>query len=362
MKLSPEERLLLDLLRSVLHHQPPGSSCPGPDLVNWDRFLSLARYHRLAPLLLQGLKGEAYNLLPANVVDALRNQAIDGKARSLLLLEALRDVAREFHHIGIPFIVLKGITLAKDLYPDDLLRPYLDLDILIHRSSYQQVKSILGGIGYDLVEPRLEGDKLAHFGEVEFVRRGGPPILLDLHWDTVLASWEPHSLLASEETWRRARILDLGAFSIAALAPEELLVYLAMHLAFHHVFSGLLWLCDLFFLLRKYGNELDWERVYFQAGRFGGRRALQHGLALTCELLDAPVPACARSRLNVVSLHRRLIPVRRLALRVGPAPQGIERYVKFLLIDDLWGRGRAIRTWWASEKSFVGGRKATPPS
>jgi hypothetical protein len=362
MKLSPEERLLLDLLRSVLHHQPSGSSCPGPDLVNWDKFLSLARYHRLAPLLLQGLKGEAYNLLPANVVDALRKQALEGKARSLLLLEGLRDVAREFHHIGIPFIVLKGITLAKDLYPDDLLRPYVDVDILIRRSSYEQVKSVLGGIGYDLAEPRLEGDKLAHFGEVEFVRRVGPPILLDLHWDTVLASWEPHSLLASEETWQRCRDFDLGGFSIAVLAPEELLVYLAMHLAFHHVFSGLLWFCDLFFLLRKYGNELDWERVYFQAGRFGGRRALEDTLAFARVLLDASVPASILRQLEAASLHRGLFPVRRLLLGAGPPSQGIERYVKFLLIDDMSRRARALRTWWASHKRFIGEGKTTSRS
>lgn len=358
MKLSLEERLVLNFLRSVLHHQPPGSSCPGPDLVNWDRFLSLARHHRLAPLLLQGLKGEAYDLLPANVVDALRKQALDGTARSLLLLEGLRDIAREFHQIGIPFIVLKGITLAKDLYPDDLLRPYLDLDILIRRSSYQQVKSILGGIGYDLAEPRLEQDKLAHFGEIEFIRRRGFPVLLDLHWDTLLASWEPRSLLANEETWQRCRDFDLGGFSIAVLAPEELLVYLTLHLAFHHVFSGLILFCDLFFLLKKYGDGLDWQRVYSLASRSGGKLALDDALAFARVLLDAPLPDAILQRLDAASLHRRLIPTRRLLLGTGPPSQAIERYIKFLLIDGMSARVRALRTWWNTEKSFVGGGKA----
>ncbi len=354
---APEERWLLELLRSALHPAPPDNVRPRPDLADWERFVSLARYHRVAPLLLQSLKGRDGDLLPAKVFGALQSLALESTARSLLVMDGLRDAAGEFQGAGIPFIVLKGVALEKELYPDDGLRPCLDLDILIPRSSYGSAKAVLAEIGFALAEPRLEQDKLAHFGEIEFIRRRGFPVLLDLHWDTLLASWEPRSLLANEETWQRSRLLDLGTFSISVLAPEELLLYLALHLAFHHVFSGLLLFCDLVLLLKKYGNGLDWQRVYDLASRSGGRRALDDTLVFARILLDAPLPDTIFQRLDAAPLHRRLIPARRLLLGAGPPSQAIERYVKFLLIDGMPARVRALRAWWNSEKSFVGGGK-----
>ncbi len=354
---APEERWLLELLRSALRPAPPDNVRPTPDLADWERFLSLARYHRVAPLLLQGLKGRDGGLLPAKVFDALQTLALESTARSLLIMDGLRDVASEFRRVGIPFIVLKGVALAKELYPDDRLRPCLDLDILIQRSSYGSAKALLAEIGFALAEPWLEQDKLAHFGEIEFIRRPGFPVLLDLHWDTLLASWEPHSLLTNEETWQRSRVLKLGTFSISVLAPEELLLYLALHLAFHHVFSGLVLFCDLALLLKKYGNGLDWQRVYSLASRSGGRRALDDSLAFARILLDVPLPDAIVQRLDAAPLHRRLIPTRSLLLGAGPPSQAIERYVKFLLIDGMSARVRALRAWWNSEKSFAGGGK-----
>jgi hypothetical protein len=359
MNLSPEGRLLLNLLRPALHGQP--LAWGGLDRIrpDWERFLSLVRYHRLAPLLLRGLRENGSHELPPRVVADLHDQALYATARSLLILDALREVAREFQANAIPFLVLKGVVLSKDLYFEDMSRPTLDLDVLVHRSSYYRTKAVLGDIGYRVAEPQLECDKLAHFGEVEFVRMRGFPIQLDLHWDTLLASWEGHSVLASEDTWERARVLDMGTFSVATLAPEEHLVYLTTHLAFHHVFSGLLWLCDVFLLLKKYGDQLDWDRVHFEAQRSGGKRALQYTIVIAVDLLDAPLPHGVRQALRDVPRHWRLIPLERVLMGAGPPSQAIERSMKFLLVDGTWRRVRAISAWWGSQKPFIGGGRTS---
>jgi len=61
------------------------------------------------------------------------------------------------------------------------------------------------------------------------------------------------------------------------LCPEDLLLYLSVHLAVHHALAGLLWYYDLF-LIERWRGTLDWEALIAWASRWRVRAALYFAL------------------------------------------------------------------------------------
>jgi hypothetical protein len=171
-----------------------------------------------------------------------------------------------------------------------------------------------------------------------------------------MASWEPQSLFGAPETWASVERIRLGKHDVPVLGGEALLLYLSVHFAFHHVFDGLILLCDLFLVLRRDAERIDWERLLGMAGRYRCRRALYYSLFFVREFLAAQVPPRVLDCLRPPAPIRYLMPSNRLLFREVRTPQMLERYVKFLLIDSRQGRRSALRAWCRSSKPFRGKR------
>jgi hypothetical protein len=268
--------------------------------------------------------------------------------------QVLGEVAGAFESRGVPFILLKGEALSKGLYPGDGLRPYGDLDLLIRPETYDAAKEILIGLGFRLRPSASEAEKRQLFGEIEFDRGGPITVTVDLHWDTLMASWEPGSLFNGDEVWSSLDRISLGSRVLPVLRGELLLLYLCVHFAFHHVFDGLLWLCDLVLLLGREADRIDWDRLIAMAGRCQCRHAAYYSLYFARVLMDAEVPPDVLDRLRPPAVIRGLMPSGHLLFRDALAPQMLERYVKFLLIDTQAGRNRALQSWFRSSKKVLG--------
>lgn len=268
--------------------------------------------------------------------------------------EALKDITAAFEDRGVPFILLKGEALSKALYPQEGVRPYGDIDLLIRPEAYESAKTILMELGFRLRQTAREAERLRLFGELEFDKDGPPTLTVDLHWDTLMTSWEPQSLLTDNETWTSLDHFRLGNRAIPILKGEALLLYLCVHFAFHHVFDGLLLLCDLFLILRRDAERTDWDRLIAMANRCQCRHALYCSLYFAKSLMAAPVPDLILDSLRPSALIRTLIPTTRLLFRDSLVSQILERYVKFLLIDTLNGRRRALQAWLRSSKPLRG--------
>jgi hypothetical protein len=268
----------------------------------------------------------------------------------------LGEIVDAFGDRGVPFVLLKGEALSKGLYPSDGLRPYGDIDLLIRPEAYEAAKELLVGLGFRLRLPTGEGEKRQIFGEIEFDREGPITVTVDLHWDTLMASWEPRSLFSGDETWNTLDQISLGSRTLPVLRAELLLLYLCVHLAFHHVFDGLLLLCDLFLLLRRDTGRIEWDRLIAMANRYQCRHAAYYSLFFARTLMGAQVPPEVLSRLRPPVVIRGLMPAGHLLFRDTLAPQMLERYVKFLLIDTQRGRLRAIEAWFRTSKKLLGRR------
>lgn len=247
---------------------------------DWDQILTRAQAEGVAPLIYAVSRAVP---LPVAVRDRLRAAWLAFQRQHLLGLEQLRGVLAAFERADVPVIPLKGPLLAERLYPDPALRPFTDLDLLIAPSDLSRALELLSTLGYrHLDEGRPLGYELAYAAAAAFVRDGASPreLPLDVHWK-----------LLDHRSGRRARAIEFGEIWDRAvkvvwwgqpgltLCPEDLVIYLALHWAVHHAFSGLVWRLDLALLLRRYGGTLDWEGVAERARRWGVRRALHAALS-----------------------------------------------------------------------------------
>lgn len=352
MNIPREGAALLTFVKASLL-PAPAAPVRFPSSLDWTSLGGLARHHRLGPLLYFGLRRSRFTGVPDWLRADWEAQHLDAVATTLYNELALDEIAAAFDHRQVPFILLKGEALSRALYLEAWLRPYDDIDLLIRSESYDAAKAILADLGFRLRRPGQELEKRRFFGEIEFDREGARTLTVDLHWDTLMASWEPQSLFGDHDTWRTVDRIHLRERDVPVLGGEALLLHLCVHLAFHHVFDGLILLCDLFLLLRRDARRIDWDRLLVMATRCRCQRALYFSLLVVNALMAADVPSNILDRLRPPTPIRRLLPTSRLIFRRAPAPQMLERYVKFLLIDTGEGRWRAIQSWFRSSKPFL---------
>lgn len=90
--------------------------------------------------------------------------------------------------------------------------------------------------------------------------------------------------------WERG-VADPGPGAIVRLAPDDLLLHLSAHLAFNDGFrAGLIAYADIDRTVRRFEDELDWERLVRTATADGRARHARAVLDLAGRLFDTPVP------------------------------------------------------------------------
>lgn len=290
-----------------------------------------AEQERMAPLLYAALRaGDA----PPPALARLRAAWIAAQRQSLLAGSQLRDVVRALGDAGVPTIVLKGPALAAAYYDDPALRPFTDLDLLVRRHHRARALDVLAALGYVHGSPgRSLAYELEHAGAVYLVAAPGSSRLpVDLHWECIAHPGGSHATeLAAAEIWERAVPARAWGDSAHVLAPEDLLVYLAAHLAIHHTLAGVLWQLDLALLLQRHAATLDWEAVLERARRWSAAAAVYFALRVVGEQLGAVAPEAVMRRLWPGAL--RVAVIDRLRHAGGDGLQRLEYVVGLLLLD-----------------------------
>ena len=325
--LTAEIRWILACLRS-LEAEPPLSP-PAP--LNWDRALAIAESEGVAPALGFVFKAAAPAPMPSTVRERLSRHLTASTACQLIFTRELVRLLEAFDREKVPVIPLKGPALAELLYPHPALRPSTDLDLLIRREALVPVDGLLQGLSYrPTADDHSWGFDVAYDRATVYEGPGG--VRVDLHWSLVSDprfSWNEADGLA---VWERAIKMPLAGGAALSLCPEDLLLYLAVHLAVHHGLAGLLWYWDLARLIDRHADRLDWDTVVARASRWRVRTALSFAL-LGCErFFGASAPAAVMSRLRVRGL--RAAALRWLVLyREADRLRRLEHLIALLLVD-----------------------------
>ena len=170
------------------------------------------------------------------------------------------DAAR----VCIPqLILLKGISIADESYPQFHWRPMRDIDLLVPSESLARMEKLLRELGYRQTSalPRRAYDSHHHTMPFFHADRG---VWVEVH----------HHLISSRNRACQDRLFELAHVfgqvrksrfqerDVYRLSPELQVAYLAVHWAqdFKEI-GGMIAALDLIFLLRQKGSALCWEHL-----------------------------------------------------------------------------------------------------
>jgi hypothetical protein len=213
-RLSPSEIALVRHL--VAGAEPPEEIAS----IDWDLLLRSAGYHRLVPLLHEGLKRSPLEA-PSSVVARLEKGFHVELARAVVRLHHVEALEGAAERSGRRLGLLKGAAFAGSLYPNPASRPMADIDVLIRPADLPRWESDVRALGF---RPHVSSDHAVCF------RHRHTGIFLELHRS--LTSCNDFLGIDTDSLFERS--IPLGALS--TLSPEDHLLHLCVHASFQHGF------------------------------------------------------------------------------------------------------------------------------
>lgn len=276
--------------------------CAGID--DWPRLFDRAFEHGVAGLLSHRLDATDFPL-PAAARDRAGQRFATDRLWHRRTAADLKRILDALEQNGVRAVVLKGLVLGERVYPQAMLRPAGDIDLLIDDTDRSPAEAALAGAGYS-ARP-WQPHEMPPDHAVLFEHPGGGSV--DLHH---LASASFSATTVTGEMLERSISYHTEAGGRAwVLAPEDELLYLTVHAA-RHRFSRLGWLVDLRLFIERH-PALSWEAVGARARSWQFQRSAAAAGALLQRRLQFDFPAPARAALGPDLRTRVALPLTALA-------------------------------------------------
>ena len=264
--LSHDEELFLKLLSCALHSElPEARDFTGLEEASWRRIHRLAASHavpafvgdRILTLPKEALPNRDMRLMIFSEIELTRR----GNA---YLTKALGQLQKTYEAAGLPFILLKGLSLGC-FYPDAALRSGGDLDILFHSDAdYERGNELLRKAGH-----KLHDDSEVRYGHTAFTYGR---TIVENHARAVFFDHKRHNrrfdALIQEAISSGSLITQHhGDYTIQTLPHELNVVYIFIHLFFHwlHWGVGFRQYSDWLLMMTKLKGQLDEEKILSMA-------------------------------------------------------------------------------------------------
>ncbi|MFB3061492.1 MAG: nucleotidyltransferase family protein [Candidatus Binatia bacterium] len=312
-ELEPETSTPLPFETGADKFSGPETSLKGDQTVAWDRAL-LSPFVPWKKLDAQPSEAEIFQELIAEGTAYLLYQRVkkkgDPKLQSGWLflklqqsyyLNLVQNISwsdqflKDFpiHTNRYPTILLKGISLLNTVYQNPGLRHLGDIDLLIRKQDYPEVRQKLESADY-VFSDEMQG--LANPGDLNSIlchrkSPSTPQPVLHIHWN-LINSVLPVSLtnprVDLDALWRQSVALP-GYPSLRILSPTHQIIYYAYH-HFKHSFDRLIRLHDLDKTIRYYQDSIDWSEVLNETHRFNLARTVYYPFHLAKRVLATPIP------------------------------------------------------------------------
>ena len=251
---------------------------------DWDRALGRAEEEGIRPLLYWNLRDNP-GAMPVSVLDTLRLSYLRNLARNTQVYRELELFLESVRRAGLRVALTKGGRLALDLYPDVALRPFWDVDFIVHPSDWPALKGILGGLGFTKAADgtgEAVGEAPLDWTYSPYYRKGS--LFLEFHFTSLGLH---HPSRGDDDFWSSAGRLNVRGTEAMVLPAEHEMCYLCIH-AQQHSYQRLVWLADIAELASR--TELDWDWVLGISRAERVKGPVFHGLHLANTLWPGAVP------------------------------------------------------------------------
>jgi Uncharacterised nucleotidyltransferase len=229
--------------------------------------------------------------------------------RNRRLFDALEETAAAMRAAGADPVGLKDVALAIDVYPEPALRPMGDIDLLIRREDWDAAASALSQLGF-LPRPSADVPYTRAYAPAQHFRRASDEIWIDLQWNVMQREWDCYGegrfTYDGLGMWKRAVPMKLHEYELRVPTLEDMLFHLCLHLE-GHMYSELVLFCDIAELLRRRGDQLDWDLLMRITHDNRAESSVYYVLLLTGRLLGAVAPAGVLEQLEPEYFHGALL-------------------------------------------------------
>jgi len=257
------------------------------EVQDWDRVLDLARAHRVEGLVadatrrFEPLSSHAFAQWALEMREVMRGQALLEIGETLRMSDALK---------GIPFKVLKGVSLGIRAYGRAGVKRSWDVDILVDRSDAIEAARRIVALGYSPAKPprSLDEGELRRWSSVSKHASFRSPrgIEVELHWRVTSLP----GLLRDITAGGSATMVDLlGDRGVPTLTDNASLAYLCVH-GTSHGWSRLKWLADFSALASRWTAD-ELQRNVQAAERFETGESIAASFVVRARLFGFSIPA-----------------------------------------------------------------------
>ena len=246
--------------------------------------LRLAAAHKLYHMILSVLPQECLPE-PQKRRTILLSQINAQVYASSVFLKLWSDIIEAGFHP----VVVKGIV-CRSMYPQPELRPSSDEDIYISADEFEPCCLFLQNLG-------MVPDKtpFCDYGEIGW--RGKNGMFIELHRDLFEGEevGELRNFFAFDTLETESYATPYGS-SVTSLNPHDHLLFLLFHAYKHFIYSGfgIRQICDIGMWAKKYGNRIDWEKLYEQCDTVNIRQFAEAVLGIARYDLQIEFPLSGR--------------------------------------------------------------------
>ena len=255
--------------------------------VNWSYVLKTGGRHGMLSLVYLHLKDEDEIAIPSWVTERLEDFYYRIIYRNMRIYSLLKLILKGLSDRRIPVILLKGVALAEQVYGNIGLRPMYDIDILIKKEDTERAAKLLAEL-HCSPDLRSEEGKSYHN---RYLNQDST-IGIEVHWD--IENTPNPFTINIDEIWKRAQSADIPGIQALILSPEDLILYLCLHTAYHHKFIQYLitlkQLCDISESILYYNHHLNWSKFTALAQRHGLSKPVYCTLYIIENLLKTGIP------------------------------------------------------------------------
>jgi hypothetical protein len=234
----------------------------------WQELPAQAELHGMAPLLRHHIR-EASLFIPLETERVLHGLYLRQRAFNQAHTQVLLEINELLEGAGIQALLLKGLALAYQYYPDPALRPVSDIDFLLKRTDILPALDLLAGAGFRTDSPPTPSGQIPKELTVDSPPCNGIHVHVELHHHDPMGR-SPIDFSRDNEFEgfdASSYILKIKGNTVYVPGPMDTLRYLSRHLT-RHLFSAtvskplqLKWCADFVSIVEREAESIDWSYI-----------------------------------------------------------------------------------------------------